>query len=96
MKAWGNPLAFLEVDGPLAPNDPPVPAPETVLAFLCPTGTASDVPSLVKRYKEIGARRQLLLPVDDNYFCRRRVSKRSPLATAAELGHCRWPVAGRV
>jgi integrase len=42
-----------------------------------------------------GARRQLLLPMDDNYFCRRRVSKGAPLATAAELGNCRWPVAGR-
>jgi hypothetical protein len=41
------------------------------------------------------ARRQLLLPIDDNYFCRRRVSKGAPLATAAELGNCRWPVAGR-
>jgi Mn-dependent DtxR family transcriptional regulator len=26
--------------------------------------------------REPGARRQLLSPVDDNYFCRRRVSKR--------------------
>ena len=43
-----------------------------------------------------GARRQLLLPLNDNYFCRRRVSKRAPLATAAELGNCRWPVAGQV
>ena len=41
------------------------------------------------------ARRQLLLPVSDNYFCRRRVGEGAPLATAAELGNCRWPVAGR-
>ena len=33
------------------------------------------------------ARRQLLLPINDNYFCRRRVSKGAPLATAAELGN---------
>jgi hypothetical protein len=43
-----------------------------------------------------GARRQLLLPMDDNYFCRRRVSKGAPLSTAAELGNCRRPVAGHV
>ena len=42
------------------------------------------------------ARRQLLLPINDNYFCRRRVSKGAPLATAAELGNCRRPVAGHV
>jgi hypothetical protein len=41
------------------------------------------------------ARRQLLLPINDNYFCRRWVSKGAPLATAAELGNCRGPVAGR-
>jgi hypothetical protein len=29
------------------------------------------------------ARRQLLLPISDNYFCRRRVGKGAPLATAA-------------
>jgi hypothetical protein len=27
------------------------------------------------------ARRQLLLPVDDNYFCRRRASEKVPVAT---------------
>jgi hypothetical protein len=40
------------------------------------------------------ARRQLLLPISDNYSCRRKVSKGAPLATAAELGNCRRPVAG--
>jgi pSer/pThr/pTyr-binding forkhead associated (FHA) protein len=43
----------------------------------------------------MSARRQLFLPINDNYFCRRRVSKGAPLATPAELGNCRWPVAGR-
>jgi hypothetical protein len=53
MNAWINPLAFLEVDGPPAPGAPAQPAPQTVLEFICPPGTASDVPALVGRYKEI-------------------------------------------
>jgi hypothetical protein len=32
------------------------------------------------------ARRQLLLPVSDNYFCRRRVSKKSVAHHLATLG----------
>ncbi len=52
--------------------------------------------SWLRSRPSIGARRQLLLPVSDNYFCRRRVGKGVPLSTAAELGNGRWPVAGRV
>ena len=53
MNAWINPLAFLEVDGPPAPGAPAQPEPQTVLEFICPPGTASDVPTLVERYKSI-------------------------------------------
>ena len=52
--------------------------------------------ALCRQVGRMGARRQLLLPLNDNYFCRRRVSKGVPLATAAALGNCCGPVAGRV
>jgi hypothetical protein len=55
MNAWINPLAFLDVDGPPAPNLPAQPSPETVLGFICPPGTSSDVAALVQRYKEISS-----------------------------------------
>ena len=55
MNAWINPLAFLGVDGPSAPNLPAQPTPQAVLEFICPPGTSSDVPALVERYKEIGS-----------------------------------------
>ncbi len=50
-----------------------------------PSRTRSQ--SLTNQPQKTRARRQLLLPLNDNYFCRRRVSKRAPLATAAELGN---------
>jgi hypothetical protein len=53
MNAWINPLAFLDVEGPPAPNLPAVPTAETVLGYLCPPGTSSEVAALVSRYKEI-------------------------------------------
>jgi hypothetical protein len=52
-EAWINPLAFLEVDEPWAPNTNMPPSAETILSFLCPPGTAADSDSLIKRYKEI-------------------------------------------
>jgi hypothetical protein len=53
MNAWINPLAFLDVEGPPAPNLPAQPTAETVLEYLCPPGTSSEVGALVGRYKEI-------------------------------------------
>ena len=55
MNAQINPLAFLDIDGPPAPNVPDQPTPQTILEFVCPPGIPSDVASLVKRYKEIGS-----------------------------------------
>ena len=55
MNAWINPLAFLDVDGPPAPNLPGQPTPQTVLGFICPPGTSADVGTLVGRYKEISS-----------------------------------------
>ena len=53
MNAWLNPLAFLDVDGPPAPNLPEQPTPQTVLEFICPPGTPADVAALIERYKKI-------------------------------------------
>lgn len=53
MNAWINPLAFLGIEGPPAPNMPAQPTAEMVLGYLCPPGTPSDVGALVGRYKEI-------------------------------------------
>ena len=55
MNAWINPLAFLDVDGPPAPNLPDQPTPQTILGFICPPGTSADVGTLVGRYKEISS-----------------------------------------
>src|SRR5713101_352648 len=38
-------------------------------------GRYAPLGRVIKRYATLDARRQLLLPVSDNYFCRRRVSK---------------------
>jgi len=55
MNAWINPLAFLDVDGPPAPNLPDQPTPQTILGFICLPGTSADVGTLVGRYKEISS-----------------------------------------
>lgn len=52
-KAWINPLAFLEVDEPWAPNIKMPPSAETILSFLCPPGTTADSNSLIERYRQI-------------------------------------------
>src|SRR5690242_15308257 len=53
MQAFVNPLAFLEVDEPWAGVFKKDVTAEHVLGFLCAPGTPSDVPSVVRRYKEI-------------------------------------------
>ena len=52
MKAWINPLAFIEVD--LAGPKEAEPSIEAILTFLCPASTPSDPTTLVARYCEIG------------------------------------------
>lgn len=51
--AWINPLAFLDIDAPPAPNLPAQPSPESVLAFMCPAVAPADMATLSQRYKEI-------------------------------------------
>jgi hypothetical protein len=66
IKAWINPLAFVEVD--LALPDKPVEASlEAILRFLCPASTPSDPATLVNRYREISAEpvRLFAAPAED-------------------------------
>jgi hypothetical protein len=55
MNAWINPLAFLDADGPRALNSPDQPTSQTILEFICPPGTPTDVAALVERYREISS-----------------------------------------
>jgi hypothetical protein len=55
IRAWINPLAFLEVDEPWASLGKTSPNAETILSFLCPPGTPTDSASLVERYKQISS-----------------------------------------
>lgn len=48
-----NPLSFLELDAPRTASDSKLPSPESILSFLCPDGSDTDVGSLVRRYNEI-------------------------------------------
>jgi hypothetical protein len=52
-EAQVNPLAFVEVDEPWATAMNATPTFETVLRFLCAPAAASDLVSLVSRYREI-------------------------------------------
>ena len=49
IKAWINPLAFIEVDFPSAGE----PDADAILSFLCRPEMPADIKSLVKRYKKI-------------------------------------------
>jgi hypothetical protein len=51
LKVFLNPLSLVDMEVPFLDSEPVTL--ETVLAFLCPPGTQSDVQSLVNRYKEI-------------------------------------------
>lgn len=67
IKAFLNPLQFLEVDEPWPPVLKTPPDSETVLKFLCSPGIESDIFHLVKRYKEISNEPQRLnvVPAED-------------------------------
>ncbi|MCC6197040.1 MAG: hypothetical protein IT518_21505 [Burkholderiales bacterium] len=56
-------------------------------------GALAAIPAWSQVASSPFARRQLLLPVNDNYFCRRRVGESSALATAAQLSQGRGLVA---
>ena len=52
IKAWINPLAFIELEGPSADTTASISA-EAILRFLCLPETAPDNKSFVERYKRI-------------------------------------------
>lgn len=58
MAAWINPLAFLDLDLPDTLSGP-ISSAESVLAFMCPTGTSSAVSTLVQRYRNLVRARSL-------------------------------------
>jgi hypothetical protein len=52
-EAHVNPLAFIEIDEPWATAIKSNPSVESVLRFLCPPESPSDLPTLIARYREI-------------------------------------------
>src|SRR6266850_8189139 len=52
-EAHVNPLAFTEIDEPWASITKAQPTPESVLRFLCAPQAASDLQTLIARYREI-------------------------------------------
>ena len=48
-----NPLAFLKLDSPPAPDSPDLPNAQDVLEFVCSPGVPADVASMASRYREI-------------------------------------------
>jgi hypothetical protein len=60
LKAWINPVQFIELDVPWAPPGNPLPSHEALLDFLCTPGLPSDPPSLVARYREISTEKHRL------------------------------------
>jgi len=59
IKAWINPLAFIEVDEPWASRPPSEVTAEIILGYMCPT-TSPDVKTLVEKYKEISVEEKRL------------------------------------
>lgn len=53
LKAWVNPLAFLDVELLHGSDEVPEPDAESILRFLCQPETPSDTADLVRRYQEI-------------------------------------------
>ncbi len=53
LEAHVNPLAFIEIDEPWATAIKSNPSVESVLRFLCPPESQSDLPTLIARYREI-------------------------------------------
>lgn len=53
-KAWINPLQFIELEGPPG-LDMSTPSEAAVLTFACTPGINTDVPSLIRRYREVDA-----------------------------------------
>jgi len=52
-EAHVNPLAFIEIDEPWATAIKSNPSVESVLRFLCPPESQSDLPTLIARHREI-------------------------------------------
>jgi hypothetical protein len=55
LKAWINPVAFLDVDQPSAPPGSQVPSENALLSFLCTPGLPSDPSAMADRYREISS-----------------------------------------
>ncbi|MDP2663697.1 MAG: hypothetical protein Q8R28_23520 [Dehalococcoidia bacterium] len=68
LRAFINPLAFLEVDQPWADPRGPLPNLQAVIDFLCEPGVKSDVDSLVDRYRQISqeSNRLVAAPLEEN------------------------------
>ena len=55
MTGWINPLAFLKLDLPPAPDSPDLPNAQDVLEFVCSPGVPADAASMASRYREIAS-----------------------------------------
>ena len=55
MTGWINPLAFLKLDLPPAPDSPDLPNAQDVLEFVCSPGVPADIASIATRYREIAS-----------------------------------------
>ena len=55
MTAQINPLAFLKLDLPSAPDSPDLPNEQDVLEFVCSPGVPADAASMASRYREVAS-----------------------------------------
>src|SRR6266487_2906542 len=67
LEAHVNPLAFIEIDEPWATAIESNPSVESVLRFLCPPESRSDLPILIARYREISREdvRLSIVPIEE-------------------------------